>query len=223
MSDQESQSRPGRSTGDRRAKDRRRSDRRTPPPPWRRPSAFAAYGVVATLILVMLLNGTDEEVEPFPADTSSAAAATGGQASMVDQDLGPVEREAFTVAEYEALVAEGEGAVGDLVAAELYCGSITPMALREVEGIDPRLAALADADRRVPAAECHWSRDARSADFLLVVPSELATDFASGPEIDLNFVRRRRVPADVLWLGRSDGLALRMAGILARVRPATAR
>ncbi|HUE96102.1 MAG TPA: hypothetical protein VMN39_05555 [Longimicrobiaceae bacterium] len=222
MTDQDPQTGTGRSTGDRRGRDRRSSDRRkedrrSPVPPWRRPAAFVAYGVVATLVLVLLFSGGEETVQPFPNDPESLAAvrAENARAMGVGQ---PADRQAVTVADFESLVAEGDAAVGSVVEAELFCGSLSSIALRDVEGIDPRLAALADSDRRVPAAECRWSREARSTDLLLVVPPQLAAEFARAPEVELNFVRRRRVPADVLWLGRSEGLALRTAGILSRIR-----
>jgi hypothetical protein len=35
--------------------------------------------------------------------------------------------------------------------------------------------------------------------------------------VELNFVRRRRIPANVEWLGRSEELALRNAGVLRQV------
>lgn len=222
MTDPETPDSASRYGGDRRAKDRRKSDRRqegrrAPPPPWRRPSAFVAYGVVVTLVLVALLTGEDESVAEFPG--GSGPGSTAVAASPIPQAApGSTIRQAFSVAEFERLVAEGDAAVGAIVQAELFCGSIAPMALRQIEGIDPALSALADADNRVPAAECRWSREARSSDFLLVVPPDLAVEFASGPEVELNFVRRRRVAADVYWLGRSEGLALRMAGILTDVR-----
>lgn len=224
MTDQDPiESSPDRYGGDRRAKDRRRNDRRTegrraPPPPWRRPSAFVAYGVIAALILVFALGNFDDE-EP---EGVMEAAAPEAVDPLADRSpiAGPPQAEAFTVAEFERLVAEGEAAVGRVVEAELYCGSISPISLREIESADPRLLAVADSEYRVPGAECRWSRESRSTDFLLVVPPQFAADVASAPEVELNFVNRRRIPANVIWLGRSGALSLRYAGILSEMRTA---
>lgn len=203
--------------GDRRGNDRRRTDRRFPVPPWRRPAAFVAYGLVAALLIVLLFRGGDE---PEVAVTEPTAAARGVELEPLDIiPAGVNGRRALTIADFERLMAEGDRAVGQLVEAELYCGSIMPIALRG-QNPDPRLSALADTEGRVAGAECHWSREARSADFLLVVPPQLAVEFAQAPEVELNFYRRRRVPANLIWLGRSDALALRIAGILGEIRGA---
>lgn len=206
--------------GDRRSRDRRKSDRRqggrrAPLPPWRRPIAFVAYGLIAGLVLVFVLGGGDDEPED---NTIAAAMGEDTVPAVLEIQPGTPSREASTIAQFESLVAEGEAAVGETVQTELYCSSIMPVTMREVDQADPRLVQLADAENRVPAAECRWGREARSSDFLLVVPAQLAADFARAPEVELNFVRRRRVPATVLWLGRSDALSVRIAGILTGIR-----
>src|SRR5690606_14265817 len=99
---------------------------------------------------------------------------------------------------------------GQVVRAELYCGAIRPVSMRPIDSPTPVLAALADAEGRVPGAECRWTRENRSATFLLIVPPHLAEEFAQTPEEEINFIRQRVVPANVEWLGRSDALALRI-------------
>jgi hypothetical protein len=47
-----------------------------------------------------------------------------------------------------------------------------------------------------------------------VIPSDLAAAFTAIPEEEMSFVLRRKVAARVEWLGRSDALSLRTAGIL---------
>jgi hypothetical protein len=76
------------------------------------------------------------------------------------------------------------------------------------------VAALA-ANGRVPAAECKWgsANDPRREDFVLLVPPDLADRFASTPVVTDQFQRRRRISAEVEWLGRSEALALRPAGV----------
>ena len=123
-------------------------------------------------------------------------------------------RDAFTLAQFEELLAEGNEATGQIVRTELYCESITPVNVRETTPPDPLLATLVDGDGRVGGAECRWGPEARSEDFLLVIPSELAEEFARMPEVELNFVRYRQVPASIEWLGRSDALSLRISGVL---------
>jgi hypothetical protein len=197
---------------DRRRQDRRGEERRTALPLWRRPQAYVAYGVVGALVLVLLFTsvgrrGEDPQAQAAAVERSLAMDAPAPAATA------PV-REAPTLAQYQSLIAEGESAVGQRVRTVLFCGSISPVTVRDVERPNASLAALTDGDGRVAAAECRWSADARSSDFLLVVPPELAETFGHAPEVELNFVRRRRIPAEIEWLGRSEALSLRNAGIL---------
>lgn len=203
---------------DRRSGDRRGDERRTPPPFWRRPAAFIAYGVVGALLIMLFFRGGDDGV-PDPAAEVFVAEPEVRPADLPVAS-GPLEptREAFTLAQYERLIAEGEGAVGEIVRVELYCGSIIPVTVRESDRAEPALLALAEGSGRVAGAECRWSQEGRSSDFLLVVPADLAEEFARAPEVELNFVRRRRIPAHVEWLGRSEALSLRTAGVLREIR-----
>ncbi len=204
--------------GDRRGRDRRKTDRRAPTPPWRRPWALVAYGVVSAFVLMLILNGLEGEEEEVPltvrsmnspqvADTTRAASS-------------PI-RNGFTAADFEKLTAEGGAAVGQRVRTELYCESISSVSLRSVDTINPSLSSLADANRRVPAAECKWGGASGSAqDLLLIVPPVHAEQFGSAPTFTEDFVSRRRVRGIVEWLGRSDALALRTAAILRSISDA---
>src|SRR5690606_31145270 len=125
--------------------------------------------------------------------------------------------DAFGTAGFERLVARGQAAHGQRVRAELFCGPLRPVALSNVERVDASIAALAGADGRVPGAECKWGSDGAGAtrpDVMLLVPPELATRFASAPVVVDDFVERRRVTAELEWLGRSTALALRTVGVL---------
>jgi hypothetical protein len=199
--------------GDRRKNDRRQADRRLPLPVWRRPTAYMAYGVVGTVLLILLIGRVDERNEPDADATVSQPSTPEFGAPGAELPAGAV-RTAYTLAQYERLLAEGEQAVGHVVQTELYCGSIAPVMARLTDNTTPTLSALADAEGRVPGAECRWSQEARSADFLLIVPPNLAEQFARAPEVELNFVRRRQIPARLVWLGRSEELALRNSGVL---------
>lgn len=201
--------------GDRRTGDRRRVDRRAPPPLWRRPSAFVAYGVLGALTFVLLVQALTPESEPQAATIANDAAATGmtGTSALPPVDPASV-REAYSVADFETLIAEGDRAVGQVVRADLFCGSIASRQVRDIAGVNPALQQLADADGRVGGAECQWGREGRTAEILLVVPPALAAEFASAPEEEINFLRRRRVGAQLEWLGRSEALSLRYAGVL---------
>lgn len=127
-------------------------------------------------------------------------------------------RDAYTLGDYERLMAEGQAVVGQVVRAELYCGPINPISMRQADAPTPVLTALADENGRVAGAECRWTRNDRSATFLLIVPPYLAEEFAQMPEEEINFIRQRVVPANVEWLGRSDALSLRIAGVLRGLR-----
>ncbi len=203
---------------DRRGSDRRREDRRAPVPLWRRPAAYAAYGVVGALIVVLALRGLDgEAAPPDPVPLESAENASSAPPVQLPAVAPGEVRDAYTIGDFQALIAEGERAVGQVVRVDLYCGSISAVAVRDVQGISPALEALADVEGRVGAAECRWSEEARSSDMMLVVPPSLVTEFAEAPEVELNFVRRRRIPAHVEWLGRSEALSLRYAGVLREI------
>jgi hypothetical protein len=201
--------------GERRAMDRRRVERRTPPPLWRRPAAYVTYGVLGTLLLIVGfgLDGDEEnepEAEAAMLETSSRTAPSTPAGELPPGGA----REAYTQAQFERLIAEGDQAVGQIVKAELYCGSINPVSMRTDQPTSKSLQGLVDGEGRVGGAECRWSKEAMSSDFLLIVPPELAEEFARAPEVELNFVKRRQIPAQIEWLGRSEALSLRTSGVL---------
>jgi hypothetical protein len=59
----------------------------------------------------------------------------------------------------------------------------------------------------------------RREDLLLLVPPARAEEFAAAPVVTDNFVQRRRVVAEVEWVGRSETLALRTAAVFQRMVP----
>ncbi|MGI9190220.1 MAG: hypothetical protein ACR2F9_08770 [Longimicrobiaceae bacterium] len=208
---------------DRRRKDRRRTDRRTPTPLWRRPWALVAYGVAGALLAVLLFRG-------FGGDEDGAAPA----GKLVDVPVIPVADtltpradrnappvEAREPADFERLTLEGQQMVGRRVHTVLSCAPPAPIALSKVSSVPPVIAQLTTPQARVLAADCKWGRgDAASRpDFLLLVPPSLAEDFAGAPVAAGDFVARRRLNAEVEWIGRSDALALRTAGVLRAVSP----
>jgi hypothetical protein len=87
--------------------------------------------------------------------------------------------------------------------------------------VEADLAPLIDPQtHRVPGAICKWGGqdDPKRSDFLLLVPPQLAADFAAQPVVLDGTVRRRRVVANVEWLGQSRALALETVGIYRGVR-----
>lgn len=204
--------------GDRRQKDRRRQDRRAPVPPWRRPWAFVAYGVIGALVVLLLVTGGDDD------RGNAGTAAVGTQVALPEIDTTAVGTnaplaDAYGAGGHAALLAEGEAATGRRVRAELFCEPIRQVALRTGSNVTVRasVAEHADGAGRVPAAECRWGSEASAPTVLLVVPPALAARFASAPEVEQSFVRRRRVVAEVEWIGRSEALALRTAAVLREI------
>jgi len=203
--------------GDRRGNDRRRVERRSPPPPWRRPWALVAYGVVGTLAIVMLLRGgggdepaapRDETMVERPAEGGTTVAPANPQATAG----GP--EDAYGTAGYERLVVEGEAAVGKVVRAEVFCEA--PQNFTIIVGhTAPRSVASLIQDGSVPAAVCKYGRsgEPRREDLLLLVPPDKASEFSTAPVVNDAFVQRRRVVAEMEWVGRSETLALRTAAV----------
>jgi hypothetical protein len=197
--------------GDRRGDERRRLDRRTPPPYWRRPWALVAYGALAGVLVVGWLTsgregGRDQPIvergpTTLPAKQPPPVASAAPQA-------------AYGVAGFERLTLEGTRAVGRRVHAELYCEQPTSYQVREGVNPEAAVAALASGGR-VPAADCKWGapEDTRREDFVLLVPPDLADQFAAAPLVTDQFQRRRRVRAELEWIGRSEALSLRAAGV----------
>ncbi|HEX2190996.1 MAG TPA: hypothetical protein VHG51_18955 [Longimicrobiaceae bacterium] len=206
---------------DRRSDDRRRTDRRTPPPPWRRPWALVTYGVLGALAVVLLWNALAGDDGPA---TQGAVVEARPAPPAVDPTPPPAASEpsqdAFRTADFERLVIEGESARGRRVRTELYCASPDPVALRQgIPNAERAIVALRDSTGRVPGADCKWGArgDERRQDFLLLVPPGLADEFAAAPLTTDAFVRRRRLLAEVEWIGRSEILSLRTVGVLRRV------
>ncbi|MBW3570245.1 MAG: hypothetical protein KY467_03990 [Gemmatimonadetes bacterium] len=209
--------------GDRRGNERRRVERRAPPPPWRRPWALVAYGVVGTLALVLLLNGMGSD-EPVAPDDETLVERTSDGATEVapanPQATAAGPENAYGTAGFERLVVEGEAAVGKVVRTELFCAA--PQSFTIVAGHRaPQSVASLIQEGKVPAAVCKWgpSGEPRREDLLLLVPPERAEEFAAAPVVNDNFVERRRVVAEVEWVGRSETLALRTAAVFLRMVP----
>jgi hypothetical protein len=202
--------------GDRRANDRRRLERRTPPPPWRRPAAYAAYGAVGVLALVLLLRGCGGDDPPAQPTGPIAPAPPTIATTPSPPARGPIEQ-ALRTADFERLTLEGERARGRIVQAQLYCDAPTPVALSSSsDTVEAAIAPLVDrAASRVPAASCLWGAqdDPRREEFLLLVPPDLAQQFTSEPVTLDGYVRRRKVIAHVEWIGKSRALALQTVGI----------
>jgi hypothetical protein len=203
--------------GDRRGNERRRVERRAPVPVWRRPLALVSYGVVGALALVMLLNGFGDDDAPVLRDEALVEKQAEGATEVEAPNpqaaaAGP--EDAYGSAGFERLVVEGEAAVGKSVRTELYCEAVQNFTV--IGGhTAPRSVASLIQEGRVPAARCRWGNpsEPRREEFLLLVPPALRDQFASTPVVQDNFVERRRVTAEVEWVGRSEALALRTAGV----------
>ena len=218
--------RQARTDADRRGNDRRNVERRAPLPPWRRPWAFAGYGVVGALLLMLLWGGLGGDDEPAPKNDAPMVAREPGAPAVTPVDTpqrpatnGPVQA-AYGAAGFERLVLEGPNAIGRTVKAELYCKQPSSYQVRTEMQAEPSVAALTS-NGRIPAAECKWggANDPRREDFLLLVPPELAAAVAAAPVINDEFQRRRRMVANVEWIGRSKALDLRTAGVFRGLTP----
>lgn len=206
-------------SGDRRGNDRRRVERRAPPPLWRRPWALVSYGVIGALALVLLfdLAGGGDDV-PAARDEALVEKQPSGSGTVVAEPnpraAASAPEDAYGGAGFERLVAEGQSAVGTVVRAELYCEAMQNFTI--IQGhTAPRSVAALIQEGRVPAARCRWGApsEQRREDFLLLVPPPLAAQFSSAPMVQDGFVERRRVNAELEWVGRSETLALRTAGV----------
>ncbi|HEX6373559.1 MAG TPA: hypothetical protein VF006_31830 [Longimicrobium sp.] len=209
--------------GDRRGNERRRVERRAPPPPWRKPWALVAYGVIGTLALVMMLNGLGGDDEPAVSDdTMVEKPAEGGTqvAPANPQATAAGPEDAYGTAGFERLVVEGEAAVGKTVRTELFCAAPQNFTIVSGHRAPASVTSLIQAGQ-VPAAVCKWgpSGEVRREDLLLLVPPARAEEFAAAPVVTDNFVQRRRVVAEVEWVGRSETLALRTAAVFRRIVP----
>ena len=205
--------------GDRRGIDRRKTDRRAPVPPWRKPAALVAYGVVGTLLLVLGFRALGDDDEPSAVPTGggevvSAPAPVPTKESPPTQAAAP--EPALNTADFERLTIEGDSARGRLVVAQLWCETPVPVAVR-ADTIESAVAVLVDTTggQSVPGAECKWGGrdDPRRGDFILLVPPALAAEFSSAPVVMDGYVRRRRLIAQVEWIGKSRALALSTVGV----------
>jgi len=210
--------------GDRRGNERRRLERRAPAPLWRRWWALVGYGMLGALALVMLLGGLggddpvdearDETLVEKPAAGGTAVAPANPNASAA----GP--EDAYGTAGFERLVVEGEAAVGKVVRAELFCEA--PQNFTIIAGhTAPRSVASLIQDGKVPGSVCKWGRagEPRREDLLLLIPPAMAQQVATAPVVTDAFVERRRVVAEVEWVGRSETLALRTAAVFRGMVP----
>jgi hypothetical protein len=208
--------------GDRRGRERRRTDRRSPTPWWRRPWAFAGYGVAGTLLLFLAASSMFGRRDAAPLDAELTDAPP-PRLPAPEHEPPPAAtlppEDAFGSAGFERLVVEGDAATGRLVRTTLFCNPPQRVAMGRTDRVETAVSALADEQGRVPAAECKWGErgTTRREDFLLLVPPELAEAFAGSPEVTDSFVRRRQIAATLEWIGRSDALSLRTAGVLRRV------
>jgi hypothetical protein len=213
-SSQDSRNRRG---PDRRGDDRRRPERRAPPPIWRRPWAFAVYGVLGAFAIVVLSRLLEEDDPTITGEVTTAAVAPAVDTTSLPAANAPA-REAMGVGEYERLVAQGEAAAGQRVITQLYCEPMNSISMDSEAPVIESLAALADASNRVPGAACKWGTGVDAPDLLLLVPADLARAFAAAPEVQQSFVSRRSVRAELEWIGRSEALALRNVGVLRAIR-----
>ncbi|HEX6751335.1 MAG TPA: hypothetical protein VF092_28850 [Longimicrobium sp.] len=164
------------------------------------------------LFLVFRGGGSNEPSGPVapirPAPPPLDTTHTPRQGGRVEQ--------AMTTGDFERLTLEGDRAVGRIVQAQLYCEAPAQVAIESTDSVEAPIAAIADsATNRVSAADCKWGAqdDPRREDFLLLVPVQLADEFSRQPVALDGFVRRRRLIANVEWIGRSRALALQSVGI----------
>jgi hypothetical protein len=214
-----------RTDSDRRGNDRRNVERRAPLPAWRRPWAYVAYGVLAGLVAVLVMGRMRAGEERPPSNDAPMVARGPGAPQVAPAPEAPsggqaptppsgTTQEAFGAAGFERLVLEGPAAVGRTVKAELFCEQPSSYQVRTGVQAEAVVAALTS-NGRIPAAECKWggANDPRREDFLLLVPPAMADDFAAAPVTSDEFQRRRRMVVNVEWVGRSEALALRTAGV----------
>jgi len=178
---------------------------------------------VGALALVMLLNGLGgDDPEPVRDETlveKQADGVTGvDPANPTVAAAGP--EDAYGAAGFERLVVQGEGAVGKIVRAEVYCEASQNFTV--IQGhTAPRSVASLIQEGRVPAARCRWGApsEPRREEFVLIIPPPLAEEFATAAVVKDGFVERRRLFAEMEWVGRSETLALRTAGVFRGLVP----
>jgi hypothetical protein len=209
--------------GDRRGGDRRRVERRAPLPPWRKPWALVAYGVVGAVAVMMMLGGLGGDGPPPVRDETLVEKQSEGVTGVEPanpQATAAAPEDAYGAAGFERLVVQGEGAVGKVVRAEVYCEA--PQNFTVIQGhTAPRSVASLIQEGRVPAARCRWGapNEPRREEFVLIVPPARAEEFATAAVVKDGFVERRRLFAEMEWVGRSETLALRTAGVFRGLVP----
>jgi hypothetical protein len=208
---------------DRRRRDRRRTDRRVPLPWWRRPIALVGYGVAGALLLVGAYNLSKPDA-PGPSDKPLVSTPAEPIAESKPVTASGRAEAAYSTGDFERLIIEGEGAVGKLVNAELFCAAPSRMSVRVDVPVEAPIAPLVQ-DAHVSAAECRWGQlaDERREEFVLIVPPQQAAAYAAAPVTTADFIQRRHLYAQVEWVGRSRALALRSAGVLRGVLPGPQR
>ena len=227
MADEEQKGADEARRGDRRTTDRRKTDRRAPVPPWRRPAALVGYGVLGTLLLITVvraLGDDDDDPSSVPGGGEVVAAPSPVPVTPSAPTQPAAPERALTTADFERLTIQGDAARGRRVVAQLYCEAPTPVAVQG-DTVESAVAVMMDTTGgpRVPAAVCKWGArdDPRRGDFLLLVPPELARQFSSAPVTMDGFIRRRRLIAEVEWIGKSRALALRTVGVFRGLVPET--
>ncbi|MBD0318950.1 MAG: hypothetical protein ICV87_01355, partial [Gemmatimonadetes bacterium] len=84
--------RQARTDSDRRGTDRRNVERRAPPPPWRRPWAFALYGVAGALVLMLVWRGLRGDDTPAPKNDAPLVAREPGSPGPAPAETPPAQR-----------------------------------------------------------------------------------------------------------------------------------
>jgi hypothetical protein len=177
-----------------------------------------AYGVLGTLLLVSIIRGLGDDESPgqVPAGGGEVVSAPAPVPTRESPVRATAPEPAQTTADFERLTIEGDRARGRLVVAQLWCETPVPVAVN-ADTIESAVAVLVDTTggQSVPGARCKWGGrdDPRRGDFILLVPPTLATQFASAPVVMDGYVRRRRLIAQVEWIGKSRALALSTVGV----------
>jgi hypothetical protein len=171
---------------------------------------------VAAAFALFMMRGCSPREAPRTATGPIGPAPVSLDTTHTPRRTGVVEP-ALTTADFERLTLEGERAVGRVVRAQLYCDAPTPVALMAgADSVESSIAPLVDSvTQRVPGAECKWGAqdDPRREEFLLLVPAEHAAEFTAQPVTLDGYIRRRKLVANVEWIGKSRALALQTVGV----------